>query len=650
MPSNRPLAEPLPGLLIADPVLFEDGCFHLCLPGGHKPILLGGAPVTAFAEGWFPSKAFLGFAPVLLLEFRHQGGGSALWFLDHKVSHLSGSAAELSRELRDVVRAGAMPILREIMAVIHDAYPPRFSAETEAFLGLADSTRRQIAALFADELVPFATIYPFADLAGGQPPTVRGADDARYSFGGNALAAGFRGDWQQKLIEAAREGALLWPSPVDGVPLACRGSIIFDDFVFAYRFVDERFSLVFYVLVSEHRSVVAGVWFPGCGVLMVENDAARPLGEKLRNTLPHLLLTHLLDWAPSLRAYFSTPPKTLSNLLRGDPAVHIGHQLWNELSGIETLLQHVPEPRFGHLVMGRHDRLELYGPIDAIFPALHGRVDRDSDGLTAMKAESYSTGRVVFRVTQEYVSASLRRRLLQRARSQSEHLGIRFPDAPVLLIGLRVENRTLADLDGFLTRLVEMLFGVHPTLHLVFDGHNSGDRNGGPIGSHGESMALTAPDLVEAQIVSRLRERFASQRDRIHDTIMQPVSASLAWADRSVGFVSIWGASLAKYRWVGNLPGFVISSRHNLLHRGDIDIYHSPRYMETPAPIEFVDPALVTDLPDSPPLVPVGLGQPSFFNFRLDEDAVLSAIGRFVETLLAERPEGALRNVLPSLG
>ena len=72
--------------------------------------------------------------------------------------------------------------------------------------------------------------------------------------------------------------------------------------------------------------------------------------------------------------------------------------------------------------------------------------------------------------------------------------------------------------------------------------------------------------------------------------------------------------------------------------------------METPAPIEFVDPALVTDLPDSPPLVPVGLGQPSFFNFRLDEDAVLSAIGRFVETLLAERPEGALRNVLPSLG
>ena len=109
------------------------------------------------------------------------------------------------------------------------------------------------------------------------------------------------------------------------------------------------------------------------------------------------------------------------------------------------------------------------------------------------------------------------------------------------------------------------------------------------------------------------------------------MSTSLAWTMACDCFVSIWGASLAKYRWVGNRPGYVLSSRYNLLHRSDLHIYDAPAYMESPTPLRFVAPDCIVDDPRAAQLVPVGAGQPSFVNFHVDIARVLPEILQVIE-------------------
>ena len=128
-----------------------------------------------------------------------------------------------------------------------------------------------------------------------------------------------------------------------------------------------------------------------------------------------------------------------------------------------------------------------------------------------------------------------------------------------------------------------------------------------------------------------LRAGLIGRDIKISDSIGAPISASVAWSMAADCFVSIWGASLAKYRWVCNTPGFVISSRYNLLHRIDLHIYDAPQYMEAPTPLLFADPEAIIDDPDAPQLINVAPGQASFFNFRVDESVVFPSVIELLE-------------------
>jgi hypothetical protein len=103
----------------------------------------------------------------------------------------------------------------------------------------------------------------------------------------------------------------------------------------------------------------------------------------------------------------------------------------------------------------------------------------------------------------------------------------------------------------------------------------------------------------------------------------------LFWSRHARYFVAIWGAGLAKYRWLTNRPGLVVSSRWNLLHREDLHIYDSADYMEDPAPIEFIDAGLVHDMPDAPILQRYVLQDArSTANFHTDRDGLSEAVRR----------------------
>jgi len=630
---NVATSAPGDGLMISHPVVELDGALHLELGGAAVPLLMGGKPVSHFLPGWRASALYCGFAPLFLLELVHDTGQTATWFLDQRLERVGDRVDGLPAEILGLLRLKAAPLLARLVGGLLEAVEPELDGATEAFLRLGETTRREIALQCLDRLMCPPRVLLAAQLAPASLALHHPAHGL-VRLRREAIEAGLATDWCDRLPAAFADAALIWPSPVDGAPLRAQGCLCLDDFHFAYRFADPRHGLVFFILVADHHARIAGMWLPALGLLVSRDGVARGVAGQLLPHLAHWVVTHTCQWAEPLFAYLRRGAHRFASVMRGRPGVHIGHQLWNELSGIDHLLSRAdaPGPRAlpEWIVLDASDGIELYGPVDELFPQLAGHVNRRLASIAQMIRYAYTEGVIVLRVTAEHVSARLRERILERVRSSrwaaevDEMTRLAGEGSPVVLVGLRVENRTLVDLAGFLHRLVAHIAARAPRAVIVFDGHNARGDGGQVIESHGEQRAARSPAAVEQELVSDLRAAFAGQPVMLIDTIGRPLEASLAWAERACCFISIWGASLAKYRWVCNKPGLVISSRVNLLHRIDLHIYDDPRNMEAPTELRFINAGLVTDRPEAPLLVNVAPGNATFFNFDLDEPAVLT--------------------------
>jgi hypothetical protein len=638
-------------LLIRDPIVLRDGGFHLALGGELVPLLMQGDMVPYFLPGWRASHLYTGFAPLFLLELVHDDGRTATWFLDQRMERMADAVDRLTPELIDLLRQKAVPVLAKLLHTTLHQCRPVLDRESLAFLSINETTRRAVAVNCLDRVLHPPRSF-LAEHLMASSLLFRGENDGSLrAISRTHLAAGLAADFQDRLAAAFRDGVFAWPSPVDGTELQAQGCFCFDDFHFAYRFADLRHGLVFFVMVADHYSRIGGVWFPSLGLLVSHDEITRGVGRYTLRHIPYWFTVHSCLWAELLVPYLRRGASRFASVMRGRPGVHIGHQLWNELSGIDHLLEGRPEVLPEWIVLNASDGIELYGPVDELFPALQGRVNRALPNIPSLIHYAYASGLMILRVTREHVSARLRDRILERVRVGAAHAEARAligpgrrkrksqKAAPAILLGLRVENRTLVDLGAFYENLVGSIVQRFPNAVIVLDGHNArGDAGGGKvIESHGEPAAARKPVEIERDLAAMLRERFGSSPVTIVDTIGQPIDTSLAWADSCDCFVSIWGASLAKYRWVCNKTGFIITSRDNLLRRGDLHIYDAERFMEAPTPVRFIDAELAQDDPAAPLLVNVAPGNASFFNFRVDEARLFPQIGDMIEQSMTAR-------------
>ncbi len=639
---NRSMtAPPDEAVLVDDPLVTIDGSFHVRTGGGTVPLLLGDLPVRAFVPGWRAEALFTGFAPLFLLELVHsEAGARATWFLDQRMQMVGDQPAQLRPDLLAMLRLKALPLLRAMMDQVLEQMVPSLDDRMAGFLRVNQATRTAIAALCSDHLV----VPPFVCQVDHLMPrslVYRDGHGGMRAVDRDQLRRGLDGPgWQDRIAGYIADGRMVWPSPVDGHALQAQGGAVLDDFHFAYRFADARNRLVFFVVVADHLSRIAGLWFPSLGLLAAQGQAQHDLARLLGPSLPQRFTAHTLRWAEALVPYLRRGATRFASVMRGPPGLHLGHQLWNELSGIERMVRTAPGCLPDWIAIDGEQGSELYGPIDVLFPELSGRVERRIGSGAELIAHAYAHGLFVLRVTDEFVSAALRQRILARVESLPIARRVRTVLAElghplVIVVGLRVENRTLSDLVGTLGSLVAFLAARYPGLVVVFDGHNARvDGEALLLGSHGEGAARRSPIEVERELVASLRASHAGLPVTLLDTVGAVMSTSLAWTAASDGFVSIWGASLAKYRWVCNKSGFVLSNRTNLLARDALHIYSAPRFMEDPMPVTFVDPGLVTDEPEAARLVDTAPGDPGLHNFRLDLDGVLPAIGRFVDGIV----------------
>jgi hypothetical protein len=470
-----------------------------------------------------------------------------------------------------------------------------------------------------------------------------------------ALRRSLKENLQDRFLAALRGDSLTWPSPASDALMLCTGAISLDNFNSLFRFRDIAAGLDVFVLATEHLSRVAGLFVPAHGdVVTFAGDQTRILRHHFSG-LSQRLLNHLAIFADSLAAGMARPPtpQRFATFLRGANSAHLGHQLWNELAAIDALCSELPHARLPvWLVPGAAGSdIEFYGPIDTLFPEIAGRVRRGLPDHAALTRHAYENGFILFRAAREYISEGLRSRVATLAATRAAP-----PRAAsfALLIGLRVENRTAVDLAGLCALFVEEALRLHPGCTVIFDGHNAGGavRGEQKISSYREEVASQSPLDVERQLVAAMRQRFAGRPVQILDTLGEPLAVSLVWSQACEGFIALWGAGLAKYRWVANKPGLIVTSEWNLRNKADLNIYDNERYMATPSQVVYVPTEVIQDQPAAPMLV--AFEAPSYFNFSYDDAAMRQHVSAFLAALAgsgdapAEVAAPAARNAGPS--
>ncbi len=597
---------------------------------GAEPLLvrIGGSPAV-LGPGWSPRLAVTAFAPFVLLELQHTGGQQATWLLDPAGQRLGGAVADLSAAEQRALLDLARPALHaSLLDVLH---APDLSEEAGDVALLSPDLRLEL-----------------LRLCGGLPtPTTVSAeacgDIAVPGQGGLVLSeaavqACLAVDLQGRLLDACRTGTMTWPSPVDGSMLREVRGMVLSPLLQAWRCVDRRHGLVFFVLAGNFQQETAGVWFPSAGVLVVPPRRALFHYKVDGAALVGLLAEHILTHGAALRGFLGGPVTGFAHYTWPSPSAHIGHYLWNELSGLESMAAHLPPagltparltPALFTQVfdLGGAGGSAFYGPLRRLFPELPGRIVQDHTSLPGMLAAAYADGIQVLRFSGGFVSAGLRQRIATLAAETPAAAEARSVDAgPVVVFGLRVENRTLVNLAAFYIGLARGLCGQLGALTVIIDGQNSRSP-AGTFSSHLEHRAARRPVEVEHEMAAGIQAGLQGLPVRVVSCVGMPMLDNLAWLLRADACVAPWGAGLAKYRWACNLPAYVLVSNFNRKHKNDIHIYGDPAFMETPTEMQFADAWGITDRPDAEVLLPMDPFHAAFFiNYEAAVEPAVDAV------------------------
>ncbi len=577
------------------PVRFRDGHYQAHEPDrGWRAICRDGQPVRRLVHGWHPVGLYRGFGRVLLLELRHGSGREASWFLDPSQALICNDLDRLPADALQALAALVVPALRRLRDVLLAGDPDGTELDPLGLHALNPDTIARLIGFAGDRLAPPPTLISLDAVGPGQQAIAVGGTSLSVA----ALRACLAPRMQQQHMAVLAGGAYEAVCPFTGATLRTTTTIL-EDRTSACRFEAPASGAeparVFYLcnnpVISERELFIPSL---NCTLaLRVPEHADRLFARLLAAVVQH---------AGVLPGYLGMR-KRPANILTPFPGLHVGHVLWNELTGLDRIRRALPAEALPMVIVPNPEAgTEVFGPVERILPEFDGKVlrlpARDVAGLV------YREGLTAMRVYDEYVSRHLAARVglvaRQDAAVEPDHAlasELRGQGRPVILIGLRVHNRTVPDQVGLWRGVIEHLSHRLGPVAVVIDGINARlqadpSTDYGTFGPRGPR----APVLDELQIVIELRRHFQGDDVTLINMVGAPVARSLFWAQQALFFVSLWGAGLAKYRWVANKPGLVLTNRVNLDHpEGSVRIYHAPELMEAPTALDFIAPEHVTD-------------------------------------------------------
>lgn len=317
-------------------------------------------------------------------------------------------------------------------------------------------------------------------------------------------------------------------------------------------------------------------------------------------------------------AYLAAPNRPL--MVSEDAMSHIGHYIWNIVSGWSRLYSLVPAERID--ILTSYPGWQIFGGVTELYPdqaARAGSVIRPSteeelyDLILSRTALSLvlHDGHITEEAAQRIVTFS-RQRCSDEFHAEVDEL--RRSSYPLIMLTIRTENRAWVEQKEGYASLICELSRSYPRLGIILDGLNSGIA---PIATHGW-MSPSDEQAIADFIVE------ACPDVRIYDSLGCEPSESIVLAVAIDAFLAPIGAGLAKTRWVANKPGVGFSNQIAMLP-GNYDLYD--RFRDNPAPMRYISLTDVTDVEDS------RHGEKSRANFSMSWHAPSREIKALLDTL-----------------
>ena len=620
-----------------------------------RRITVNGHPHKPLGGGWRPRGLYTGCAGYGIAEMNRDDGSSACWVVDKEGALISHGLAVKDPRHAEAFAKAVRADIRGAVAAYLTSPTPWLDPGLTALLSLGEQTRITyyqafgFAPQFEADPIPKPGFTHIATL-GEEDLEWTGRDGVVRSISPARIRAALAWDPNEWFLRGCANEGLEWPA-LGGEGMARDVRCLVQDYKAMYlRCVDPVGGFVYFILLSAYGGDrVSGLYIPEFKRIFGKAQGAHQFDGHGRG-LAFNIVHHAMRYGTAHLDWLRHKVQGYVHFMWPASDSHLGHYVWNELTGLNMIVSRLDATQLPAVaVLSGTDAPDFYGPIEELYPELAGRIGTEHRDYNALIKDCYARKVQPYRAHGMWIPAAVRERVMRAVMHDSE-IGHIAPlleedaDTRTVTFGLRLFDRTMVDPEGFYFAVIQALLAHCRRLTVVIDGLNV--KPGRPRASVFKSFAaddLRKPAIErEREIAERLRQRCAGLPVRIVDCVGASVRYSLYWIARSQMFVAPWGGGLVKYRWICNKPGYVMSNRLNLGLPHHIRIYNMKEFMEDPAPLEFAEIDVVTDLrgPDQQ-IGPDGLdpgmrrgSHVSSANFELDMPRVLARItDLFVRTM-----------------
>jgi hypothetical protein len=380
-----------------------------------------------------------------------------------------------------------------------------------------------------------------------------------------------------------------------------------------------RVCLVLQFCFITHAGADSAFAFPQEGVVLYFKSLIS--GPELKERISQLLSV-MSSHAAALQAHLEVAPEEQSVAAAELRAPHFGHYVWNALSAWGHLLPH-HGGKIDFFVSWRENR--FIGPATGLYEEVSDKellLLKDESDLVRMICERKAF--VVF-PKDSHVTEELTRRVAGYARRICPEGPLQSIDRlrrecqVIALFAIRIGNRAWLNQESGFVELARAIASRVGTAGFIIDGMNKDTTKGWT-----HSFMSLADELKLAAPIASAIGAFAP----CITTLGASMAESLVASEVCDFYVAPAGSGLAKYKWLANKPGVLISNSTVLDRRNDrgwaIRVFE--RYRDGIVGSRFVATSAVADVEaaDRP--------GPPHANFELDWRHILQE----VEILLSE--------------
>lgn len=305
---------------------------------------------------------------------------------------------------------------------------------------------------------------------------------------------------------------------------------------------------------------------------------------------------------------------------------HVGHYIWNALSGWPRLFRLLGNTALPGVISWRP--WQVFGGVTELYPE---RMPPQGAARVASETElrrlAWRERSLVVTLGDNHVTAELAQRVQRWCRANAAPAALARAEAtrrhcdPLLLVTLRLENRSWVEQEEGYIRIIRALADDFPRLGVVLDGMNAGYDGGW---THG-LMSLEAERALAARILAGVGDAA-----RMEDSIGCPIAESMVWCELVDAYLAPVGAGMAKYRWIANKPGVCFSNR-SFLSPWSFDGHLYDNFRDDAVPGVYLLPEQVEDVEEA------RHGSSTRANFSMDWRLAYAAIRDLLRDQLSRR-------------